>query len=645
MKSLLRLIPFLSAVLLTSACGVPPEDGSTNEDEAGDSAVDTYQSELLSCVSSPLGAGAVGSKTNPKLTISALIPESPTVLRVTGFDITNGTSNPPSFNGLVSFGTGFELTGSFGNPSLLAYITNVQISASLNSILISGSQRGTDLIWRPVTSTINLGKGTFASASGFGFDRMTGITLSPNVMAISGATSTFLPSTANFHYDGQCTANASVVGTTGSITLNASAPGAKGVTFYIDGVAVKTDLTAPFSVPYNSVALLNGAHQMWVKATDESNNVAVSPKTTFTTNNATGIIVTASVTGTAGNITLLATAGSPFPVTEVSFFLDGSPVAVGTDPTAPYSMMHDSRLLTNGTHTLVAKAKNTQGIQRASTAFSFTTDNDFTGPTDVAAIVVPFTGGFNFYGTVGVPTDVVKVDFVVDGTVLNTDSAAPYNVSYSTRKFTNGSHQLVVRAYDAGGASADSPIAAFISTSDFDGPVVSDLKASAISGLMALSATATDATGVYKMEFFVDDKPAGYDTAAPWAIGCNTRLLTNGTHTLYVKATDSWLQTTTSATVNFETKNDLDPPTNVNLTVSGTKGFITFTATATDASPLSYVQYYIDGFYKGSDAIAPYAYQYNSLSLTNGVHKVRARVFDSFSQYTDSPEIDFTVSN
>jgi hypothetical protein len=86
------------------------------------------------------------------------------------------------------------------------------------------------------------------------------------------------------------TATASETGTTGTITLSATATDNVGVTkveFYIDGALVGTDTTSPYSVTYNSALLANGTHSLVAKAYDAAGNIGSSTAVSFTTSNTT----------------------------------------------------------------------------------------------------------------------------------------------------------------------------------------------------------------------------------------------------------------------------------------------------------------------------------------------------------------------
>ncbi|NWJ41769.1 MAG: M4 family metallopeptidase [Geothrix sp.] len=86
------------------------------------------------------------------------------------------------------------------------------------------------------------------------------------------------------------TSTASESGTTGTITLSATATDNVGVTkveFYIDGALVGTSTTSPYSVTYNSANLANGTHSLVAKAYDAAGNVGSSSAVSFSTSNTT----------------------------------------------------------------------------------------------------------------------------------------------------------------------------------------------------------------------------------------------------------------------------------------------------------------------------------------------------------------------
>ncbi|WP_240623927.1 Ig-like domain-containing protein [Ahniella affigens] len=176
------------------------------------------------------------------------------------------------------------------------------------------------------------------------------------------------------------TVSASEAGTSGTITLSATASDNVGVTnveFYIDNVLRGSDNTSPYSITFNSANLANGSHSLTAKAYDAASNVGTSTAVNFSISNTTADTTpptaTASESGTTGTITLSATAADNIGVSKVEFYIDN--VLRGTDTTSPYSITFNSTALTNGSHSLTAKAYDAANNIGTSSAVNFTISN------------------------------------------------------------------------------------------------------------------------------------------------------------------------------------------------------------------------------------------------------------------------------
>jgi len=87
------------------------------------------------------------------------------------------------------------------------------------------------------------------------------------------------------------TASASESGTSGTITLSATASDNVGVTkveFYVDSVLKGTDTTSPYSMTLDSTTLSNASHSLVAKAYDAAGNVGSSSAVSFTISNSGG---------------------------------------------------------------------------------------------------------------------------------------------------------------------------------------------------------------------------------------------------------------------------------------------------------------------------------------------------------------------
>jgi hypothetical protein len=173
----------------------------------------------------------------------------------------------------------------------------------------------------------------------------------------------------------------SETGTAGNITLSANATDNVGVTlveYYIDNLLKASSNVAPYTVSFNSTTLTDGSHSLVARAYDAASNVGVSSPYAFSISNGGGVdnvlpVVSASETGTSNTVTFAATATDNVGVTKVEFYVDGA--LKGTDTSAPYSMTYDSKLLTNASHALTAKAYDAANNSQVSTPVNFTVNN------------------------------------------------------------------------------------------------------------------------------------------------------------------------------------------------------------------------------------------------------------------------------
>ena len=161
----------------------------------------------------------------------------------------------------------------------------------------------------------------------------------------------------------------------------------------------------------------------------------------------------------SGSVTVAATASDNVGVAGVQFLLDNN--ALGAeDTTAPYSVSWNTTTAANGTHTLVARARDVNGNTALSAPVSVNVANtgDTVAPT--AAITAP-TGGATVSGSVTVAATasdnvgVAGVQFLLDNNALGAeDTTSPYSVSWNTTTAANGTHTLVARARDVNGNTA-----------------------------------------------------------------------------------------------------------------------------------------------------------------------------------------------
>jgi len=289
------------------------------------------------------------------------------------------------------------------------------------------------------------------------------------------------------------TVSASETGTSGNITLAATASDNVGVTnveFYVDGVLKGSDASSPYSLVLDSTTLTNGSHNLTAKASDAAGNSTTSTTVAFSVNNVTADTtaptVSASESGTSGTITLSATASDNVGVTNVEFYIDG--VLKGADASSPYSLTVDSTTLSNASHSLTAKAFDAAGNSKISTAVSFTVSNttstQFNETESNGSVATANAVARSFktiVGTMGNTTDkdyfavalaageTIKIDMVGPSTtdydlaLVNASDVAlkssAGNTSTETLTYTNGASAATVYAkvISYSGSSTTSP--------------------------------------------------------------------------------------------------------------------------------------------------------------------------------------------
>jgi subtilisin family serine protease len=163
---------------------------------------------------------------------------------------------------------------------------------------------------------------------------------------------------------------------------------------------------------------------------------------------------------------------------------------------------------------------------------------NITAPTANAIV----TGTVNVAISAGDNVGVDCVSLYVDGTLLNTVAASPYNVAWDTTRLPNGTHTLSAVATDtAGNTGASAQVSVTVSnTADTTAPTVAITSyTSGAKAMLSVSATASDNVGVSGVELYVDGTLVATDTSAPYTFSVNTRKWSSGTHTLVCKAYDA----------------------------------------------------------------------------------------------------------
>jgi len=268
----------------------------------------------------------------------------------------------------------------------------------------------------------------------------------------------------------------------------------------------------------------------------------------------------------SGTVNVAANATDAVAVTNVQFKLDGVNLGAA-DTTSPYSVAWDTKTATNGTHTLTAVATNNSNLSTTSTAITVNVNNVAAPTAPTVAFTAPAANS-TVSGTTAVTANatdaqaVTSVQFKVDGTVVATDTTAPYSFDWDTKTATNAAHTLTAVATNS--SNLTTTVTETVTVNNPTAPTVSITAPAAnatVSGNQNVTANASDAVAVTSVQFKLDGVNLGAaDTTAPYAATWDTTTATNGVHTLTAVATNGANLSTTSTAVTVTVNNVVTPP-------------------------------------------------------------------------------------
>jgi hypothetical protein len=456
----------------------------------------------------------------------------------------------------------------------------------------------------------------------------------------------------------------------GSETVTATPSGGNGpysVQFSVDGAATGSPVTgAPYSFSWDTTKTFDGTYTLTATVTDHDGHTTTSPAVHQTVDNtppSTYLISPGAGGYFSGTLAVSAHASDASGIGAVQFKIDGTPA--GTTLVAPdtaggytYSTSLDISKLTAGHHTLTVVATDSAGETATSTAVQFTVSSS------ALTVALPLPPDWTFArGTVPVSADpsggngAYSVQLYVDGTAAGSpDTTAPYNFSWDTTKTSDGPHTLTAVVTDTDSDTATSSVVHV--TVDNTAPstyLISPAPGGYFNGTLAVSAHASDGSGIATVQYQIDGKPAGApltapDTAGGYAYSASLDIskLTAGHHTLDDVATDAAGNTATSAPVSF-TVSSGPPQVVLTLPPDWTFGHGTVPVTASPSggvTPYS-LQLYVDGTPSGSpiSTSSPYTFSWDTTKLNDGTHTVSVGLTDADGDTATSATVHITVDN
>jgi hypothetical protein len=190
--------------------------------------------------------------------------------------------------------------------------------------------------------------------------------------------------------------------------------------------------------------------------------------------------------------------------------------------------------------------------------FAQVANPDITAPT--VRILTP-TGG-TVSGTVGITASasdnigVAGVQYTLNGAALGSElKTAPFAYSWNTAGLKPGSYTIAATARDAAGNRAVASVT--VSIADTIAPTVriTAPTGGTVSGVITLTAAASDNVGVAGVQFLVDGAAYGSESTSGYSVSCNTANLSNGSHSISAIARDAAGNKSTATAVSVTVSN------------------------------------------------------------------------------------------
>jgi hypothetical protein len=161
--------------------------------------------------------------------------------------------------------------------------------------------------------------------------------------------------------------------------------------------------------------------------------------------------------------------------------------------------------------------------------------------------------------------------------------------------------------------------------------------AATVSGVVTVSASASDDGGVGCVHFSINGTAAAQDASAPYSFDWDTRLVLDGVYTLTATAQDlAGNQSSHSIKVTVKNKTDGEAP---EVTITKPTDGTSVTSTvyvyvdARDNVGVTRVDLYVDGTLKAYSSVAPFTTTWNARYAAAGPHKLQVKARDADGNY------------
>ncbi|HEX8434861.1 PHB depolymerase family esterase [Archangium sp.] len=441
------------------------------------------------------------------------------------------------------------------------------------------------------------------------------------------------------------TAPANGASVSGTVKLTASATdnvGISKVEFSIDNTLVGTDTASPFEYSWNTAAATNGTHLLVAKAYDATGNTATSSTVSVTVSGgisdttAPTVAITFPTAGAtvAGAITIAATASDDIGVTKVEFLVDGAVVGQGVASlqAGPYQYSWNTTAYATGVHTVQARAYDAAGNTAASGSVSVTVDQNSVRFTERFSTNGPDNAGWSLTEW---PLDASDQTGMTGSKSILGAATPAFNTVTRTASvsvtLTANPRLTYWRKLDLSGANTSASASFKVIVNNGTDNVVDSVTKSGVGAVSEANWT----------------QRADIDLSAYANRTVILKFVVTGTDTgSNLTRAKAWVD---SISVGPPSASADTTPPSVNVTApanAGTvSGTVDVTASASDASGVKKVEFYLDGVLASTVTAAPYVFTWNTAGVSNGSHALMAKAYDAANNVGTDNDTTVTVSN
>ncbi|MFQ5859638.1 MAG: Ig-like domain-containing protein, partial [Anaerolineae bacterium] len=257
----------------------------------------------------------------------------------------------------------------------------------------------------------------------------------------------------------------------------------------------------------------------------------------------------------------------------------------------------------------------------------------------------------------------LTVEWRVDGgawqAAAYNSATSYYEDTWDSTTVSDGSHTLDARATDSAANTVTAGVT--VTVDNVDEPptasIVNPVDGSAVAGSVAIQVDAADdrdAAGTLTVEVSIDGgawQAATYKSGSGYyELDWDTTAVTDGSHSIDARATDSVANTTNAAQVTVSLDNTA-PSVSMTSPAEGAtvSGIIDVTADASDATGgVAQVEFFLDGSTSmgvDSDGSDGWSVTWDTTTAGNGSHTLTATATDAAGNATTSVPVTVTVSN